>query len=204
MIEGASMVKTQELKVSDVMTAVVHTCRAEDTLERAAQLLWEHDCGCLPVVDLEGVAQSMITDRDICMAAYTAGRPLAELRVADSMSSSLVTCAPGDGLATAAARMAEHQVRRLPVIDEAGRVQGLLSVNDTACAAAGDCTTALDDPAAEESLRILMAVCRHRGVQHSEAELEVAEVKISPANASRTSQTAGKAQQPRRTRHETA
>jgi len=178
--------KKEAMGVKDVMTSPVHTCRVDDSLDRAAQLLWEHDCGCLPVVDTEGVVRSMITDRDICMAAYTGGRPLRELRVVDSMSGGLVVCAPDDELRTAAERMAEHQVRRLPVVDDAGRVRGVLSVNDLACRAAEGWTSSIDDPPAAVMLRVLMAVCRHRSAKADipKAAPEITEIR-PPARESR-------------------
>ena len=186
------------------MTAPVHTCHVEDSLERAAHLLWEHDCGCLPVVDTPGVVQAMITDRDICMAAYTGGRPLAELSVADSMSSDLVSCGPDDDLAAAAGRMAEHQFRRLPVLDGGGRVQGMLSLNDMACANSGDCTGPIPDPVATELLRALGAVSRHRSTSVSESAPEASVIPPSPARAPRSSKTAAKARKAERIRHEIA
>src|SRR5262245_6101900 len=64
------------MEVREIMSTDLETCRADDTLDRAARLMWEHDCGVVPVVDHEGTAVGMITDRDICMAAYTQGRPL--------------------------------------------------------------------------------------------------------------------------------
>jgi len=191
-------VKKRSLKVRDVMTPLVHTCRVEDPLERAAHLLWEHDCGVLPVVDAEGVVRSVITDRDICMGAYLGGRRLAELRVADSMSSAPVVCSPDEDLAAAAERMAAHQVRRLPVVDEAGKVQGLLSVNDMACASSAESASAVADPAAAGSLLVLMAASRHRGAETPETELEVTEIR--PAQPPRASTTEDKAKGSKRTR----
>jgi CBS domain-containing protein len=157
------MAKTRSKNVRDVMTAPAHACHARDSLERAAQLLWEHDCGCLPVVDTDGRVLAMITDRDICMAAYTRGRPLGEMYVKDSMSRSLVSCRPDDALAQAARRMSEHGIRRLAVTDEAGRLEGILSVNDLACAcsaASGRGTGA--DPVVAATLQVLIDVSRHR------------------------------------------
>jgi len=67
---------------------------------------------------------AMITDRDVCMAAYTTGRPLTALHVYDAMSRELHTCEPGDSVADAEAIMRENQVRRLPVVDDAGNLAG--------------------------------------------------------------------------------
>jgi predicted transcriptional regulator len=69
------------MKVEQVMKQAVQACRRGDALNTAAQIMWEHDCGCVPVVDTENRVIGMITDRDICMAAYTRGEPLQTLRV---------------------------------------------------------------------------------------------------------------------------
>lgn len=118
------------MNVVDRMTHVVFTCRRDDTLEHAARLLWDHDCGCLPVVGEHGHLHGMITDRDICMAAYTSGRPLADLLVLESMAIDPASVRPEDSLADAELAMRHHAVHRLPVLDEQGRVIGILTSND--------------------------------------------------------------------------
>jgi CBS domain-containing protein len=148
---------TITMKVTKLMSLSPHTCRPEDSLERAAQLFWEHDCGVLPVVDEKGRAIAAITDRDVCMSAYTKGARLADLRVGSAMSSTLVSCRADEELTLAAQRMVEHGVRRLPVVDAVGSVVGVLSLNDIA-RAAGD-----DKGVAREAVRVLTAVCRRRG-----------------------------------------
>ena len=75
------------MKVEQLMSRDVKTCQATEMLNRAAQLMWENDCGCVPVVDEDGRAVGMITDRDVCMAAYTQGRLLDALPVASAMDS---------------------------------------------------------------------------------------------------------------------
>jgi len=64
------------MNASDVMTKTVRSCSAGDSLQRAAQLMWEGDCGSVPVVDSDNRVVGILTDRDIAMAAYTQGRPL--------------------------------------------------------------------------------------------------------------------------------
>jgi len=76
----------------------------------------------------------MITDRDVCMAAWTQGRALWELPVRGAMSSRVISCAPSDATVRAERLMREHQVRRVPVLDGQALV-GLLSLNDLALAA---------------------------------------------------------------------
>ena len=118
------------MQVSERMTKNVRTCRVDDSLEHAARLLWDHDCGCLPVVSEHGHLHGMITDRDICMAAYTSGERLADLQVREAMAIDVASVSPGHSLRDAEMLMRDHSVRRLPVIDEEGRVIGLLSCND--------------------------------------------------------------------------
>ena len=98
--------------VHDIMRVRVHTCAPTDTLHRAAQIMWEKDCGCLPVVDSVRVVRAVITDRDICMAALTQGVPLAESSVASAMSRSLTVCSPDDPLGAVEDLMRQCQIRQ--------------------------------------------------------------------------------------------
>jgi CBS domain-containing protein len=115
-----------------IMTADVATCRAEDTLERAAQIMWERDCGAVPVLAAGGALVGMITDRDVCMAAYTQGAPLRAANVGGAMSRRLVSCHPDDPLARVAEIMSAAQVRRLLVTDRDGQLLGVVSLGDLA------------------------------------------------------------------------
>jgi len=101
--------------------------------------MWERDCGCVPVVEAEnGTARlvGMITDRDVCMAAYTQGRLLSEIEVRSAMATSVRSCRPTDSLHSALKTMEKNQFHRLPVIDEHGRLVGILSLADAAREAA--------------------------------------------------------------------
>lgn len=129
------------MRVAQVMKQTVETCRVDDTVHRAAQLMWEHDCGCIPVVDSDRRVIGMITDRDICMAAYTRGVPLDAIQVRDAMSNHVCVCRPQDALADAERTMRASQVHRLPVIDAGDRIVGILSLHDLAHAAARETGT---------------------------------------------------------------
>lgn len=118
------------MKIEKIMSTDVRSCGEADSLDHAARLLWEHDCGALPVTD-HGRAIGIITDRDICMAAYTQGKPLREISVGAVMTRNPVTCAPSDDVAVAEAKMREHRIRRLPVTEN-DKVVGMLSLNDLA------------------------------------------------------------------------
>jgi CBS domain-containing protein len=118
--------------VHDIMRVRVYSCGLNDTLHRAAQLMWEKDCGCLPVVDGAHFAHAVITDRDICMAALTQGVSLLEARVSSAMSRKLLVCSPDDSVAAVEALMRDHQIRRIPVVDAAGMLIGIISLGDIA------------------------------------------------------------------------
>jgi CBS domain-containing protein len=126
------------MKVEDVMSKDVRACGPNDALSEAARIMWERDCGCVPVLDADGSGRviAMITDRDICMAAYTQGARLSQIPVHQAMSKGVRACRPGDPLDEAEALMRRFQVRRLPVVDDAGHLLGVLSLADVAEAAA--------------------------------------------------------------------
>lgn len=118
--------------INTIMSSPAITCRPDDTLEAAAKLMWEHDCGAIPVVDQDGSLLSIITDRDVCMAAYINGRPLRELPVAGSMAKQVYRCHADDSLEMAEQLMRANQIRRLPIVDSYNRPMGMLSLGDIA------------------------------------------------------------------------
>src|ERR1700693_2016345 len=95
------------MKISDLMTKEVRACHQHDSLNRAAQLMWENDCGAVPVVDSDLKVIGMLTDRDICMAAYTQGIALVEASVGSAMSCDVCVCGASDNITSAAERSEE-------------------------------------------------------------------------------------------------
>lgn len=124
--------KEAAMLAKHIMSQPVSMCQLSDSLDKAARLMWEADCGAVPVVDSSGRAVAMLTDRDICMAAYTQGKLLCELNVSIAMSKSLKACSPEDSLEHVERLMAENQIRRIPVLDNDGRPVGMVSLNDLA------------------------------------------------------------------------
>jgi CBS domain-containing protein len=122
------------MRVEQIMARPVQSCRPDDSLARAAQLMWDHDCGCLPVMGSNGADRvvGMITDRDVCMCAMFEGSPLGALKVGQAMAKQVQACRPGDSLADAERAMREARVRRLPVVDETGVLVGVISLADIA------------------------------------------------------------------------
>ena len=118
--------------ISHLMSTEVHACGPEDSLETAARIMWEHDCGAVPVVDSGRHVLAMITDRDVCMAAYTQGRPLSAIPVSVAMSRSVHDCKPYECAGDVERRFWMYQVRRMPVTDDARRLVGVISLGDLA------------------------------------------------------------------------
>jgi CBS domain-containing protein len=117
--------------VRDLMHKAPSTCSPDDPLNRAAQVMWEINCGAVPVTDADGKVVGMITDRDICMAAYTRGQSLPTMTVSSAMSKDVHSCTPEDSIGHAVRLMAQRQVRRIPVVDS-GRLVGFLALADIA------------------------------------------------------------------------
>lgn len=120
------------MRVEEVMSTRLETCRSEDSLQTAGQSMWDHDIGILPVVDADGRLTSVITDRDIAMAACIRGQSLREIKVSEAMSRRLVTVLPSDDLRVTEERMQAEQIHRLPVVDGAGFLTGIITINDLA------------------------------------------------------------------------
>jgi CBS domain-containing protein len=126
------------MRVEKLMSQPVTTCDTQDSLEQAASLMWNSDCGCLPVTSGNGARHlaGMISDRDICMAALFQGKPLSELKVADAMTRNVFTCRQNDDLEDVERSMQGEQIRRQPVVDQHGAVIGIISMADLAREAA--------------------------------------------------------------------
>jgi len=119
------------MKVSELMKREVQACSVHDNLERAARIMWECDCGCVPVVDDDARVVGMLTDRDVCMAGYTQGKPYAEILVTSAMATKVFGVDAQDQVEVAEAIMRTHRVRRLPVF-EGTKLVGILSLSDVA------------------------------------------------------------------------
>ena len=116
----------------DLMSHPPITCHVNDAMNLAAHEMWNHDCGAIQVVNDDGKLVGVITDRDICMAAYTQSRPLDELLVNSAMATHVVSVQPHQTLAEVEQLMAAHQIRRIPVVDGDHKPVGMITLNDLA------------------------------------------------------------------------
>jgi CBS domain-containing protein len=151
------------MKIDEVMTRDVKTCNQGTNLAEAGALLLRNDCGALPVVNDQGKITGMISDRDICIALITKNRLASDIPVWEVISGQTVySCTPEQTVDKALALMQERQVRRLPVTDAQGNLQGVLSINDLILIANGESKSRKSDLAASEVLTTLKAICAHR------------------------------------------
>ena len=118
------------MKVSDMMTKTPAHCTPATNLGSAVEILWNRNCGILPVVDAHERVVSVITDRDICIALGTRNCLPGEITVGDVATQRAICCRADEDVRSALSKMAEVKVRRLPVVDADGKIEGLLSMDD--------------------------------------------------------------------------
>jgi len=118
------------MKVAEVMTKEVQSCTPETNLAAAAMQMWDADCGVLPVVDDEGIVIGMITDRDICIAAATNHQDITGIKVGEVTTGEVQSCSPETNVRDALKIFDSAQVRRLAVVDQNNRLEGILSLSD--------------------------------------------------------------------------
>ncbi|BDG10162.1 CBS domain-containing protein [Anaeromyxobacter paludicola] len=122
--------------VQEAMTRQVFACREDEPLSAAAQVMWDRDVGAVPVLGRDGRLAGIVTDRDLCMAAYFAGKALDAVPIETAMCRKVFTAAPDQTIDSAEETMRHSQVRRLPVLDAGGALVGILTLSDLARATA--------------------------------------------------------------------
>ncbi len=118
------------MRVADVMTKNVHVVNPDDTVAAVARHMADNDIGFLPVGDHDRLV-GMITDRDIVVRCVADGRD-GSTRVSDVMTTDVKYCFDDEELSDVAHNMGDQQVRRLPVVNRAKRLVGVVSLADAA------------------------------------------------------------------------
>ncbi len=151
------------MNVSDVMTRDVRSCTPQTDLETVAMEMWNGDCGSVPVINEKGMPIGMITDRDIAMAGALQHKALSDICAGEVINGHDVYCCSAQETMDAALQaIASGHVRRLPVVDENGCLQGILSVDDiVACAERGKRGEGKPELSYDEAIITLKAVCKH-------------------------------------------
>lgn len=130
------------MNVKEVMTAEPACCTSDTSLQEVAELMVEHDCGCIPVVESNENKKpiGMITDRDITTRTVANGMNPLDLKASDAMTTNVVTVKPETSLEECCDLMEKHLVRRIAVIDDNGACCGIISQADVALNAKNDRT----------------------------------------------------------------
>jgi CBS domain-containing protein len=148
------------MQIKQVMTKNVATCQPDTNLAVVAQLMWDRDCGLVPVVDAGNKIVGVITDRDICIASATRRLRPDQITAAQAMRTEPIhTTTPAVTTERALATMRQFQVRRLPVISDDGTITGIVSLNDIVLAAQQK-----EGPAATDIVSTLAAICAHQPI----------------------------------------
>jgi len=121
-----------DLRVHELMTRRVTSVHPSTSVERAARLMKECDCGALPVIGDSGVLVGIITDRDISIRIVARGRDARSAIVADCMTERVFACYANESVPECMRQMASHQVRRMPIVDDRGRLVGIIAQGDLA------------------------------------------------------------------------
>ena len=150
------------MRVVDAMMGTPYFCSPESNLGSVTELMWKGNCGFLPVVGNDGKVVGVVTDRDVCIALGTRGRPSGEVTVADVMSRKVYACAPEDDVHFALAIMREGRVRRLPVITKGGALVGVMSIDDVLLRSEAQGAPKTGGVSAEEIVDTFRAINAHQ------------------------------------------
>jgi CBS domain-containing protein len=119
---------------SEVMTANPTCCTPHESAQQAAQLMRSENVGSIPVIENQSSKQlvGIVTDRDLALKVVAEGRAADQTHLHDVMTANPVFCRAEDDLGRALSLMAEHQVRRIPVVNDANQVVGIIAQADVA------------------------------------------------------------------------
>lgn len=121
-------------KCDEVMTKKPVCCRPDDMVIKVAQLMQRENIGSIPIIDNEPTQKlvGIVTDRDLALKVVAKGHDAKSTKVESVMTSQIVTCRAGDDLQMALDAMAEHQLRRIPIVDTNDRIVGIIAQADVA------------------------------------------------------------------------
>ena len=120
------------MNVQSVMTEKIVAVNQLEPVSSAARLMLRHNLGALPVCDDKGKLRGILTDRDIVTRCVAADMDPEDTMIREIMSRGIQTCSAGDDASSALEAMSAHQVRRLPVVEESGKLVGMVSLGDLA------------------------------------------------------------------------
>lgn len=130
-------------EITSVMTANPCCCREDTPLRDVAQMMIDHDCGMIPVVDADGKPVGAVTDRDITTRIVACGKDASASCACDAMTSPVKTIDSTTSLYDATCVMEAEKIRRVIVVDQDGKLAGVAAIADLALAGKDDATAAV-------------------------------------------------------------
>jgi len=149
------------MKVKEIMTPNAKAIWLTESLADAAQLMWENDCGVLPIIKDGRKVIGMITDRDICMAVAMRDSNPSRVSVEEVMTGQVHSLNPEDEVDHALEAMQEHKIRRLPVVNAEGELVGILSMNDVVLKAKTSDGAPASGIGYGDVVKTYQAICQH-------------------------------------------
>ena len=120
------------MKVKDCMCQNVYCVKPETKINEIAKLMSEHHIGCIPVCDNNNCICGILTDRDIILRTIACNKDVNATTASDIMSTNVCTCKEDDDMVNAENKMANNQIRRLPVCDDNNHIIGILTLGNLA------------------------------------------------------------------------
>ena len=145
------------MRIAEVMSRGVELVSPDATIQEAATKMAEDDIGAV-LVGTDDTPEGILTDRDVILRVVVDGLDSTKLRVRDVMSSALFTCREEDAVEEVFSEMSEHQVRRLPVFDQDGKLSGIVTLSDLG-------RLERDSRLASEALREIAEPHRRRAIE---------------------------------------
>ncbi|WP_417567806.1 CBS domain-containing protein [Marinobacter sp.] len=152
------------MKVNEIMVTEVASCSPQSSLQDIAMLMWNNDCGAIPLIDDEEHPVGIVTDRDIAMGAAMQHKPLWDLRGEDIANHrELHCCTPDDSIQKALQLMEAHEVRRLPVVNQYNQLCGMVSMGDIVSFTGGESAKKSGDKkiSSKETIELLRHISAH-------------------------------------------
>lgn len=152
------------MKIEDVYTRNAKSCRKETDLAAVASMMWDADCGVVPVVDETNRVIGVVTDRDICMALASRGNVASQVQAGSVMNGEAHSIRPQEDVKSALQAMTEKSVRRLPVVGAKGELLGMFSLSDAVQAVRASKVASAGDPTQADVFRVIEAICKPRSM----------------------------------------
>lgn len=165
------------MNINEIMSIDVKTCMPSSNLQEVAGLMWNNDCGAIPVVNEQNIPLGIVTDRDITMAAMLNQKPLWALTAAEVIQNqNLCSCQQNNSLQECLNMMKEEGVRRVIVTNADDTLAGIVSIGDV-LAFTGNSISRGKKHAAQIKHEPVLSMLKHVSAHHMQPEHPLTQMK---------------------------